>query len=48
MRKRHYSLFAPRDFDLSPYFKVIKPSLSDFDYTTMKWERRESSDPSSP
>lgn len=24
---RHYSLFTPRDFDVSPYFQIIKPSL---------------------
>ncbi|PFG62725.1 permuted papain-like amidase YaeF/Yiix C92 family enzyme [Thioclava sp. ES.031] len=30
---RHSSLFTPRDFDLSPYFDVIKPTLEDgFDF----------------
>ena len=30
---RHYSLFTPRDFDLSPYFAIIKPELTqDFDF----------------
>jgi hypothetical protein len=24
---RHYSLFAPRDFDISPFFAVVKPSI---------------------
>ncbi len=24
---RHSSLFAPRDFDISPYFEVVKPTL---------------------
>ena len=24
---RHYSLYAPRDFDISPYFQVVKPSI---------------------
>lgn len=28
---RHYSLFTPRDFDVSPYFAIIKPSLEGFD-----------------
>ncbi len=28
---RHHSLFAPRDFDVSPYFGIIKPSLEGFD-----------------
>lgn len=35
---RHHSLFAPRDFDVSPYFQIIKPTLSeDFDYHKLKW-----------
>ena len=24
---RHFSLFSPRDFDISPYFEVVKPSI---------------------
>ena len=24
---RHHSLFAPRDFDISPYFRIVKPTL---------------------
>lgn len=36
---RHYSLFAPRDFDLSPYFEVIKPVLeAGFDYHNFIWD----------
>ena len=35
---RHYSLFAPRDFDISPYFRVIKPAIEhDFDYWNLDW-----------
>ena len=35
---RHHSLFAPRDFDISPYFQIIKPTLSDkFDPHTLVW-----------
>ena len=35
---RHYSLFAPRDFDISPYFAVVKPTLSEgFDFRHMQW-----------
>jgi len=38
---RHHSLFVPRDFDLSPYFRIIKPLQNpDFDYTTMQWKDR--------
>ena len=25
---RHHSLFVPRDFDVSPYFDVVKPTLA--------------------
>ncbi|MCG8560698.1 MAG: lipo-like protein [Hyphomicrobiales bacterium] len=35
---RHHSLFAPRDFDLSPYFAVVKPTLeSGFDYRRLNF-----------
>ena len=35
---RHHSLFAPRDFDLSPYFAVVKPTLErGFDYKSIRW-----------
>ncbi|KXS53515.1 YiiX/YebB-like N1pC/P60 family cysteine hydrolase [Marinobacter persicus] len=37
-RSRHHSLFAPRDFDASPYFDVIKPTLEQgFDYRQFQW-----------
>ena len=35
---RHHSLFTPRDFDLSPYFRIIKPTLDgSFDYRQLTW-----------
>ncbi len=35
---RHSSLFAPRDFDISPYFEVVKPTwCKGFDYKAMAW-----------
>jgi hypothetical protein len=35
---RHSSLYAPRDFDISPYFAVVKPTLvNGFDYKAMAW-----------
>lgn len=35
---RHHSLFTPRDFDVSPYFKIIKPSLEQgFDPYRLRW-----------
>jgi hypothetical protein len=38
---RHSSLYAPRDFDISPYFEVVKPTLAGgFDYTKMQWADR--------
>jgi hypothetical protein len=37
---RHYSLFAPRDFDISPYFEIVKPTLeTGFDYKSLVWDR---------
>jgi hypothetical protein len=38
MEIRSSSLFAPRDFDLSPYFAVVKPTLeTGFDYRQAVW-----------
>jgi len=38
MHIRHHSLFTPRDFDISPYFLVIKPTLeAGFDYKAVEW-----------
>jgi hypothetical protein len=35
---RHYSLFTPRDFDISPYFEVVKPVLlHNFNYHKISW-----------
>jgi hypothetical protein len=35
---RHHTLFAPRDFDLSPYFDVIKPTIeAGFDFRSVEW-----------
>ena len=37
---RHHSLFAPRDFDVSPYFDIIKPTLDkDFDFHKLSLRR---------
>ena len=36
---RHHSLFAPRDFDLSPFFRIIKPTIENgFDYKRLRWD----------
>lgn len=35
---RHHSLYAPADFDLSPYFKIIKPTIEEgFNYKGLTW-----------
>jgi hypothetical protein len=35
---RHHSLFVPRDFDVSPYFEVVKPTLDQgFDHRLLAW-----------
>lgn len=39
---RHHSLYAPRDFDISPFFGIIKPTIeTGFDYKRMNWARDE-------
>lgn len=36
---RHHSLFTPRDFDLSPWFQIVKPNLApDFDPHALEWD----------
>ncbi len=38
---RHHSLYTPRDFDLSPYFRIVKPTLEyGFDYKTVQWAEK--------
>ncbi len=38
---RHSSLYAPRDFDISPYFEVVKPTLArGFDYKAVTWSEK--------
>lgn len=37
-KRRHHTLFTPRDFDISPYFSVIKPTVQQgFDFHSMQW-----------
>jgi hypothetical protein len=39
---RNYSLYTPRDFDISPYFEVVKPLVAHgFDYRKMEWAEEE-------
>ncbi len=35
---RHSSLYCPRDFDISPYFNVVKPTIArGFNYKALPW-----------
>lgn len=37
---RRYSLYTPRDFDVSPYFRIVKPTIEDgFDFRTLNRDR---------
>jgi permuted papain-like amidase YaeF/Yiix C92 family enzyme len=43
LRARHPTLCVPRDFDLSPYFDVVKFNAGEaaaFDYRTLAWDNR--------
>ena len=43
---RHSSLYAPRDFDISPYFEVVKPTIKrGFDYKVMSWSDTAGTEP---
>lgn len=38
LHMRHHTLFVPRDFDVSPYFRIVKPTIeSGFDFRILKW-----------
>lgn len=38
LQVRHHSLFAPRDFDVSPYFEIVKPTLvAGFEFHELRW-----------
>lgn len=40
---KHHSLAVPRDFDLSPYFRVIKPTIEQgFEYKALHWSGSDS------
>ena len=43
---RHHTLFTPRDFDVSPYFDIVKPTLEGgFDYKSLTWGDGEAAAP---
>ncbi len=38
LESKHFSHFTPRDFDLSPYFEIVKPTIrTNFDYKKILW-----------
>jgi hypothetical protein len=38
LQLRHSSLYSPRDFDISPYFQIVKPALMrNFNYKFTDW-----------
>jgi hypothetical protein len=38
LESTHFSHFTPRDFDLSPYFEIVKPTIKgNFDYKKIRW-----------
>ena len=42
---RHHSLFTPRDFDVSPFFRIIKPTIeSGFNYKGLIWGEETAAD----
>jgi hypothetical protein len=41
---RHHTLYVPRDFDLSPYFNIVKPTLNaTFDPHILEWSEYQQS-----
>ena len=45
MHVRHYSLYVPRGFDVSPYFEIVKPTLAHgFNYRAVDWSDALSTD----
>ncbi len=41
--QRHHTLFTPRDFDVSPYFQIVKPTIEQhFDPHGLNWAHDDS------
>ena len=46
---RDYSLFTPRDFDVSPYFQIVKPTIErKFNYKSLSWAETDAYPGSAP
>ena len=42
---RHHSLFTPRDFDISPFFQIVKPTIEKgIDPSAIQWQDKEISE----
>lgn len=38
--QEHFTHYTPRDFDVSPYFCIVKPTIEHgFDYRTLQWNQ---------
>lgn len=49
LRIRGSSLFTPRDFDISPYFRIVKPLLEqNFNLSQIRWAEPELNDTRAP
>ena len=45
MHVRYCSLYVPGDFDVSPYFEIVKPTLAQgFNYRAVNWSDALSTD----
>jgi hypothetical protein len=47
-KMRHPTLITPRDFDLSPFFDIVKPNpmaRGSFDYSRIHWEDQDAPEP---
>jgi hypothetical protein len=43
---RHHSLYMPRDFDVSPFFRIVKPRLEGgFDFRRLAWSKDDDPEP---
>jgi hypothetical protein len=44
LHSRHHTLYVPRDFDVSPYFQIVKPTLEvGFDHRFLTWAKAKKS-----
>jgi len=47
--QRHFTHYTPRDFDVSPYFEIVKPTLvQGFEFRTLPWRDNPEEDQAAP